>query len=259
MKLYLKYLQMLLRAEMAYRTSFTLLSVGQFFVPFSVFIGFYMLFERFGTVKGYSFYEMALCYGIIHCGFATSEAVVRGFDGFSTMVREAGFDRLLLRPRNLALQVLGSRFEFSRIGRLAQSLVVLGIALSGLELDWSWWKVLLLILMLVSGTAIFSGIYILVSTLCFWTVQGTELANIFTDGGRELSQFPLDIYKSGFRKFFTFVIPFGMANYYPLLVILGKTSAKWVYLISPLYGILFLLPCVVIWYKGVKRYQSCGS
>lgn len=259
MRLYMQYLKMLLKSEMTYKTSFVMLSIGQFFVPFSVFIGFYMLFERFGTVKGYSFFEMALCYGVIHCSFAASESIVRGFDSFSILIREAGFDRLLLRPRNLVLQVLGSRFEFSRVGRLAQSFVVLGIAITGLEFPWVWWKVLLLAMMILSGMAIFSGIFILVSTMCFWTIQGTELANIFTDGGRELSQFPLDIYKSLFRKFFTFVVPFGMANYYPLMVVLGRKSPEWYFILTPLYGVLFLIPCVLIWYQGVKRYQSTGS
>lgn len=259
MGLYFKYLKMLFKSEMVHRSSFILLSVGQFFVPFSTFIGFYMLFERFGTIKGYTFYEMALCYGIIHCAYATGESLARGFDSFSNLIREAGFDRLLLRPRNLVLQVLGTRFEFSRLGRLIQSFIVLGIAIIGLDLHWYWWKIILLVLMIASGVAIFCGIFILVSTMCFWTVQGTELANIFTDGGRELAQFPLNIYQSAFRLFFTFVIPFGMANYYPLMVLLGRSSPKWYFVMAPIYGILFLVPCVLIWYQGVSRYQSTGS
>lgn len=259
MRLYLKYLKMLLKAEMVYRTSFILLSIGQFFLPFTVFIGFAMLFKKFGSVKGYSFYEMALCYSVAHFAYALSECFVRGFDSFSSLIREGGFDRLMLRPRNLALQVLGSRFEFSRIGRIAQSIIVFVIAFSGLEVNWYWWKSLLLLLMIMGGCAVFSGIFILVSTMCFWTVQGTELANIFTDGGRELSQFPLNIYQSAFRKFFTFVIPFGMATYYPLLVLLDRLTPKWFYVVSPIYGLLFLVPCMVIWYQGVKHYQSCGS
>lgn len=259
MKLYFKYVKMLLKAEMAYKASFIMLSIGQFFVPFTVFIGFYMLFERFGTIKGYSFYEVALCYGIAHLSFASAECVIRGFDNFSAMIREAGFDRLLLRPRNLALQVLGSRFEFSRVGRLGQSLVVLCIAFSGLEVPWPWWKGVLLVMMILGGIAIFAGIFILVSTMCFWTIQGTEIANIFTDGGRELCQFPLNIYQLNFQRFFTFVIPFGMATYYPLLVLLDRKDPNWFYIASPIFGVLFLVPCVLIWYQGVKHYQSCGS
>lgn len=259
MRLFFQYMKMLFKSELVYRMSFILLTVGQFFVPFSVFIGFAMLFQKFGNIKGYTFYEMAICYGVIQCAYGISECLVRGFDRFSELIREGGFDRLLLRPRSLVLQVLGSKFEFSRIGKMAQSFVALGIGFSGLTVPWYAWKTALLILMILSGIAIFSGIFILVSTMCFWTVEGTELANVLTDGGRELAQFPLNIYRTGFQRFFTFVIPLGMANYYPLMVLLGKVETTWYYVLSPLYGILFLIPCVVIWYKGVKKYQSCGS
>lgn len=259
MRLFMKYLNMQLNNELAYRTSFIFLTIGQFFVPFSTFIGFAMLFQRFGNIKGYSFSEMALCYGVIQCAFGIAECLVRGFDTFSNLIREGGFDRLLLRPRSLVLQVLGSKFEFSKIGKLLQGGVALSIGLSGLSVAWPLWKSVLLVTMILSGAAVFSGIFILVSTMCFWTVEGVELANVLTDGGRELAQFPLNIYRDGFRKFFTFGIPFGMANYYPLLVLLGRTEAQWYYILAPLYGIIFLVPCVLIWYQGVKKYQSCGS
>ncbi len=259
MRLFIQYLKMQLNNELAYRTSFILLTIGQFFVPFSVFIGFAMLFQRFGNIKGYSFSEMALCYGVIQCAFAIAECLVRGFDTFSNLIREGGFDRLLLRPRGLVIQVLGSKFEFSKIGKLLQSLIAIGIGLAGLNVPWPLWKSFLLTAMILSGAAIFSGIFILFSTMCFWTVEGMELANVLTDGGRELAQFPLNIYRDGFRRFFTFVIPFGMANYYPLLVLMDRTEAHWYNILAPLYGIIFLLPCVLIWYQGVKKYQSCGS
>ena len=48
----------------------------------------------------------------------------------------------------------------------------------------------------------FTGIFILAATLCFWTIQGLEVANIFTDGGREMAQYPLIIYQKWVTVFF---------------------------------------------------------
>lgn len=259
MRLYLEYISILLRSQLAHRTSFILLSVAQFFVPFSVFISFTMLFDRFGEIQGFTFFEMAMCYGVVHCSFSLAEAFIRGFDSFSVLIREAEFDRLMVRPRNLVLQVLGTNFEFTRIGRLAQSLIVLSIAINGLSLDWPLWKILLLVMMILSGMVIFSAIFILASTLCFWTVEGTELANLFTDGGRELNQFPLSIYHKSFRQFFTFVVPFGMANYYPLMLVLNREAFSWHYFLAPIYPVLLLVLAIRIWYMGVSKYQSSGS
>jgi ABC-2 type transport system permease protein len=245
---------------MQYRTSFWLLSFGQFFIPFTVFAGLYFLFERFGQIKGWDFFEVALCFAVIHLAFATSECFARGYDAFSSLVVNGEFDRLLVRPRSTVVQVLGSKFEFTRFGRLLQSVIVLGWALMNLSIEWSVIKAVTLCLMVISGVLIFTGIYILAATMCFWTIQGIEVVNIFTDGGREIAQYPLNIYQKWITKFFTFVIPFGTVNYLPLMYILGRTEGNDIlHMLTPLMGSLFILPCLLVWHFGVRHYRSTGS
>jgi ABC-2 type transport system permease protein len=260
MKLYFRYLSILFRSQMEYRTSFILLSVGQFFVPFLIFVSIFMFFQRFPNLGGWSLYEVALCYSIIHIGFSLSECFARGFDSFSSLIVNGDFDRILVRPRTTVLQVLGSKFEFTRIGRLTQSIIVLTFSLSNLQVDWNIYKIITLILMIISAVFIFAGIYMLGAAMCFWTIEGLEVINIFTDGGREMAQYPLSIYKEWIRKFFTFVIPFGTVNYLPLMFILDKAQGNsTIYMLTPLFGLLFVLPCILVWNFGVRHYKSTGS
>ncbi|WP_438445168.1 ABC transporter permease [Gorillibacterium sp. sgz5001074] len=262
MKLYLHYIRIGFKSQMQYRASFWLLAFGQFFIPFFVFAGLVFLFDRFGQIRGWTFAEVALSYAIINMAFAVSVCFARGFDSFSSLVVNGEFDRLLVRPRTTALQVIGYKFEFNRVGRLLQGGIVFVWALWSLPLDWTFLRVLTLFLMIASGTCIFTGLYILAATLCFWTVQGLEVANIFTDGGRELAQYPIQIYQKAFARFFTFIVPFGCANYYPLLYVLGRTDpgiSSLPYLLAPLWGIAFLVPCLLIWRFGVRHYRSTGS
>jgi ABC-2 type transport system permease protein len=260
MKLYFKYMSILLKSQMEYRTSFILLSIGQFFVPFLVFISIFLFFQRFPNIAGWSLYEVALCYSVIHIAFSLSECFARGFDAFSSTVVSGDFDRILVRPRGTIIQVLGSKFEFTRIGRLAQSIIVLIFSLTNLTIAWNSYKAVTLILMVLSGIFIFTGIFMLSASLCFWTIEGLEVMNIFTDGGREMSQYPLSIYKDWVRKFFTFVIPFGTVNYLPLMFILDKVhGSNIIYMITPLFGLLFIIPCFLVWSFGVKHYKSTGS
>lgn len=260
MKLYFKYVFILLKSQMQYRTSFWLLTLGQFLVPFSVFAGLYFLFERFGQIKGWDFQEVALCFSVIHMAFAISECFARGFDSFSGMVVNGEFDRVLVRPRGTIIQVLGSKFEFTRIGRLLQSMMVLIWAITELSVEWTLLKVLTLLFMVISGVFIFAGIFILTATMCFWTIQGLEIANIFTDGGKEMAQYPLNIYQKWVTRFFTFIIPFGCVNYLPLLYILDKTTGnELIYILSPAAGIVFIIPCLFVWRVGVRHYLSTGS
>ena len=114
--------------------------------------------------------------------------------------------------------------------------------------------------MITRGVLIFTGIYILQATMCFWTVQGLEVANIFTDGGREMAQYPLNIYQKWVARFFTYVIPFGTVNYLPLMYLLGKNNGNDLfYMLLPALGSLFILPCLLFWQFGVRHYKSTGS
>ncbi len=260
MLLYFKYLKILIKAQVQYRLSFWMLAAGQFLMPFFLFAGMYFLFARFGSIKGWSFYEAALCFSIIHMAFAISQCFARGFDFFSDLVVNGEFDRILVRPQSTIIQVMGSKIEITRIGRLLQSIVVFGWAVFNIPIHWDIFKVATLFLMIISGVFIFTGIFILAAALCFWTIQGLEVVNIITDGGREMAQYPLDIYKKWVTRFFTLVIPFGCVNYLPLLFLLDRVEDTSVlYMLAPLYGIFFIIPCLFIWEFSVRHYLSTGS
>jgi ABC-2 type transport system permease protein len=259
MELYFRYALLAAKGQLRYRSTFFLTAFGQFFVPFFVFAGMVMLFGRFGNLKGWTLPEAMLCFSVIHVSFSVSECFARGFDMFGTVLSNGEFDRILVRPRSTILQVLGSRFEYSRVGRLFLAIGALVWALGNLAIDWNPLRVATLCLMILGGIAIFSGIFMLGASLCFWTTEGLEIMNVFTDGGREMAQYPLTIYQDWVRKFFTFVIPFGCVNYLPLFYVLGKPGASPFAALAPLAGFLFLLPCALVWRRGVRRFRSTGS
>ena len=71
---------------------------------------------------------------------------------------------------------------------------------------------------------------------CFVTIKGLEVRNVFTNGGKHMAQYPVGIFRKGIVIIFTFIIPYGFVNYYPLLYILGKKTSN-LYVISPLITI----------------------
>ena len=73
-----------------------------------------------------------------------------------------------------------------------------------------------------------------------------------------MAQYPIGIFKKGFVFVFTYIIPYGFVNYYPLLYLLDKQTNK-LFIFSPLITILYLIPSIIIFYKGIKRYSSVGS
>ena len=87
-----------------YPASALMLTVGQVLGTGIEVIAVWALFHRFGDVQGWRIGEVALFYGLVNCMFALADALGRGFDVLGTeFLRTGAFDRLLLRPRPLAL------------------------------------------------------------------------------------------------------------------------------------------------------------
>ena len=256
--IYFKYIALVLRCKAQYGLSLFLQTLAQFFASFSMLAVIYLLFDRFGSLAGWTLGEVALCFAVTNLAVALSELFLRGFDLFSSFVTSGDFDRLLLRPRALALQVLGSEISIVRLGKLAQSIMTLALAISWMDVSWTAGKVITLIFMVFGGVGIFGGILILGAAFCFVTIQGLEVVNVFFDGGRELASYPLSIYNKWVTRFFTFLIPFACVNYLPLRYIVSD-GAPWGYILLPLVGVAFVLPCLAIWRLGVRKYLSTGS
>jgi ABC-2 type transport system permease protein len=262
-RLYGRYASISLRAQMEYRASFAMQAAGQFLVTGIEFLGMWALFSRFGHIRGWTLGEVAFFYGLISITWSMADALSRGFDVFGSTVKSGDFDRLLLRPRSTVLQLFGYELTLRRAGRFAQGVAVLVFAIATLEIDWSVARIVLFALTVTGGVCLFIGLLILEATSAFWTTESLEVWNAFTYGGVTMSQYPLEIYRPWFRRFFLFAIPIGCINYLPGVAILGRPDPlgtpvvlQWM---APLAGPIFLWICLRVWAFGVRRYQSTGS
>jgi ABC-2 type transport system permease protein len=261
--LWLRYAGASIRAQMQYPASAFMLAFGQFAVTVIEVAAVFALFDRFGQLRGWSLAEVAVFYGVANLTYATSEALCRGFDAFGeSFVRNGAFDRILLRPRSAALQVMGHEFRLSRFGRLFQGFVVLTVA-GFLGFHWTGAAVLMSLWSVIGGVALFTGLFVLQAVLSIWTVDGIEVANMLTHGGVTAGQYPLSIYAEWFRGFLTVVIPLACVLYYPVVGAIGRTdplgAPGWLLPIAPLAGFLFLAVSFIAWRFGIGKYTSTGS
>lgn len=262
-RLYFRFIGVSIRSQLQYRVSFLLQSFGHGALTAIEFLGVWALFDRFGAIRGWSLAEGAFFYGNISVTFALADAFARGFDLFGNMVKAGDFDRVLVRPRSTVLQLIGQEFTMRRIGRFVQGVVVLGFAISALDMEWSMAKVGLLVFASVGGVCLFTGLVILQATSAFWTTESLEVWNAFTYGGVSMSQYPMSIYRSWFRQFFTYVIPLASVSYFPIVGVLAKGASlgvsplvPW---LSPLAGVAFLVVSLQFWKIGIRHYRSTGS
>src|SRR6266699_2040582 len=252
LRLYRHFIAMQLRAQMQYKINvlidiITYLSVtGLEFVPVLIYFG------PFPTLLGWNVGEVAMLYAITSMSFGLAELFGAGIDAFDETIRRGEFDRVLLRPVGALTQVVSSEFRLRRLGRITEGLLVFILALGLLHgLDWTVSKLVILLLGVVSGALVFIAILLLGATLCFWTIQTTELTNILTYGGREMLSYPLTIYNSGLQRFFLFVIPLAFCSYIPVCYLLGRGLPfglpGGLAFASPLWALVFALASGAIW------------
>ena len=258
MKLYLKFLGIHLRSAMQYKVSFLLTMLGQFLATFSMFLSVYFIYGRFYEVGGFTYSQVLLCFSVVLAAFTLAESFFRGFDRFPSMIGNGEFDRILVRPRNEIFLVLCSKLELTRFGRLLQAVLMLGYALPNCGVHWTAGRVLVLCYMLVGGTLMFGGLFLIYAALSFFTLDGLEFMNIFTDGARDHGKYPFSIYGKPVLMLLTFVIPLACFQYWPLTWILGLNSSP-LCALAPTLSILFLIPSWLLWKLGLRHYKSTGS
>ncbi len=258
MKLYIGLIMLRLKSQMQYRISFLLTVVGQFITAFTSFFGLQFIFSKVNAVDDFTYSQVLLCFAVVMMTFSLGEMFGGGLAVFGRMLGNGEFDRALVRPRNVILQVIMPNMDFTRLGLLIQAALVLCYAIPASGILWTWQKILTLCLMIVCGSAVFFGIFLMQAACSFFTVQSLEFLNVFTYGARKFGRYPFSVYGDTVLKFLTFVIPLALFQYYPLLYLLDRKDG-WLYVWLPVTALLFLIPCYGLFRFGMSRYRSTGS
>ena len=258
MKLYLNFIALNLKSQMQYKVSFFLTTLGQFITAFTAFFGLYFIFSRVNAVDDFTYEQVLLCFAVVMTAFSLGEMFGGGLAVFPRMLGNGEFDRALVRPRNIILQVLMPNMDFTRLGLLVQAVIVLCYAIPISGIAWTWKKILTLCLMILCGGALFFGLFLINAACSFFTIESLEFMNIFTYGARQFGRYPFSVYGNGVLKFLTFVIPLALFQYYPLLYLLDRERNTF-FMFLPMIALLFLIPGYAFFRFGLSRYKSIGS
>jgi ABC-2 type transport system permease protein len=201
--LYRRFISVNMRAQMQYRTAFLLDLLGTGIGTAAAFGTLALILQRFGHIGGWTLPEIAFLYGTVETAFGLTDMIFSGFDPgvFGQQVRRGTFDQILLRPVNATLQVLGSDFALRRLARIAQGAFVLGYALLCAGIHWTAPKALFVPVIVASLVCFFGALFIVGSTITFWTVESIEAINMFTYGGVEMMSYPMSVYHTWLRRF----------------------------------------------------------
>ncbi len=251
-----------IRADWQYRTSFILFTFSQFLTELLGIVLIVVLFSNVDHLAGWSVAEVAFLYGTSTLAFALGDVFISEVEFVGHHIRRGSFDRFLLRPVGPLLLLCGQEFAFRRAGKAVQAALVLAVALAHVDVDWDLWRAAMVVQMVIVGFVIFGGIWVITSSVAFWVVEITEVANAFTYGGNFVSNYPFEIFGGWLRRLAT-VIPLAFISYQPALWVLGRTdphgSPGWFRFAGPLVAVAVVLAARAVWLAGIRHYRSTGS
>lgn len=258
MSLLFDYMSMHFKVKMQYKLSFILTLISQLLIVLLELFVLQSMFEKFSLLESYNINQLYFNFSIIWLGYSLAQLLGRGFDKFSNLIIDGSLDLLLIRPRNMFIQIIGSDMYYEKLSRVLSTFVLFVYSFFKIIPNFSLLYLLTLIFIFVGSFLIIMSVFIIGASVCFYTIQGIEFINIFTDGTKHVGQYPMGLFNKTVRNIFTFVIPLTLVNYYPIMFLTGKTN-NILFAFLPVISSLFIIPAILMFKHGLKKYKSSGS
>ncbi len=259
LKLYFKFIRLNFLAGLQYK-GWPIMILQVLIVVITDPIGLIFLFSRFGSIGAWSVERIILIYAMAVTSFGLAETFCRGFDYFPwKMIRSGSFDRVLLRPCSLIVQIAGSYFHIHRISRVVGGMGTILWCLWKQDVQATACNVVMIVLALAGGFLAYTGVFVMTSGIAFFTIQGLDWIYIFTNASYQVTRCPIDYMPKVLRYMFTFFMPMLVISYYPASAVCGWGESYFKGFLAFPAGVLFFMFSTLIWQFGVRHYKSTGS
>lgn len=256
--LYTEFLKQNVKTMLEYKTDFV---IGVFSTLLSQFYGIFfvwVIFENIKQIHGWTFYEITFVYGLL--------TIAKGIDMFFfdnlhalgfEYVREGKFDIFMIRPLAPLFQLVSSYTQQDGLGLILLGLIVITKSLSELHITLGPLDIVLLIVFIISGTAIISGINLIFATTGFKTMNSHIIMSSI-NSFQEFAFYPIAIYPKFIGFILTWVLPFAFASFYPADYFLHKELGI-LSMLTPVIAVIIWVIALKVWNIGLKHYESSGS
>ncbi len=250
------------KAMLTYRFSFLINCISQALDYAVTLLLMWVMISAFDSMKGWKAYEVMLLYA-----FSLFAYGIAGTFFFNIMnhlpeqIWKGAFDDVLVKPVKILPYLLSSSFICNYIAHITLSAIVMGICFRRLEIMFSCGLLLRIICILLFGSLIYGGLFLIVSGAAFLTTKTNALSNIMFFF-REVSFYPLSVFPKMIQIIATVLVPYGFINFYPLQELLGKGDTGYLGNLAgwcPAVSICFFLIACVFFNKSARQYGSSGS
>lgn len=207
-----------------------------------------ILFKMRGEIGGYTMREIMLLWGLTASSYGLSHILFARAFTLHELIVNGKLDAYLVLPKSVLLSVMTSTSEASSIGDFLYGLVVMCL------FCFSVGRLFLFLLFTVTGALIMTALALLAGSLSFWFVRSEMVGVHVVNTMISFSTYPDGIFHGTARFLLYFVIPVGMAVYWPVHVMVSFDLAMFLKVVG--YTVFLMAAAVYVFYRGLKRYSS---
>lgn len=258
LSIYFKIISQDIKSKMSYRSDFIISTIGMISTNIAGFIAFFIMFNKFPSLNGWSYYEMLFLYGFSLVAITPTQCLLDNNWSLRQQVYSGDFIKYCFRPINLFFYYESEVFDVKGLGQFAFGIGTIIYAWSKLGLPVTFLMILKTVIFLLTASLIMAAMQNAAAATCFWIENSFYVLDLSLKF-KDYAKYPITIFNPVCKFIFTFIFPIAFIAYYPSMVILRPDEVPLLSWLSPIIGIIFFYLSYKLWMKGVSNYDGSGS
>jgi len=258
-RLYLRLLGAHFRSLMEYEADFLILAAATVLMQVVNIVFLAALFAKVPQINGWTFWSVVMMFGAVALAEGVGSLFFDGMWNLAWQINRGELDYFLVRPYPVALQSSSAAVGINGLSNIVTGGLMIGFGLAHSEIAWTPWLAALGVLLLISSIVIKVSINLATNSACFWLSSPSPMFAFAMHQVGDLARFPLSIYPFALKAVLGLVLPFAFISFFPIAYLLDTGSAKWVGLLTPLTAAYCAGVAVLIFRRGLTRYESAGN
>lgn len=248
-----------LKSKMSYRADFIISTIGMIFTNISGIAAFWILFQNFSQIKGWSYYEILFLYGYSLIALTPVQCFFDNNWNLMDALYTGNFIKYCFRPINIFFYFISEVFDIKGLGQFVFGIGTVIYSWNRLAIPVTVGTVAGCVIGVISASLFMVAIMNFAAAASFWMDGGTSAVMILMFNFKDYARYPIKIFNRVFRVIFSFIIPIGFMAYYPSLYVIRPAEVSVLTYLTPVYGAIFVYLSYRVWMKGARRYSGTGS
>lgn len=257
--LYWRLLSQQLKAILEYQTDFFILVFAAILTQLLGIVFLKVIYTQIPDINGWIFWEVAFMYAMIYLTEGIGSLFFEGTWRIGNLINRGELDVILLRPVSPILQVVCNGVGMNGLGNIVMGSIIVVQALIYIPMQWTWDKIAITILLLVSAVVIRISINLAANCINFWLRTSRNAFPLMVHNLSDFAKYPITVFPGAVRSLITFVVPFAFISFFPASYIFNKNGLEWMWMISPIVAAVSAAIAYGIFHLGLRSYESVGN